>query len=65
MHTKGKIGNKQALQEKTILKQTINSYYMYHKDMLHGIHRHRANTINDMWQEQKKRKHVEAQRRYG
>jgi len=38
---------------------------MYHKDTLHGIHRHRANTINDMWQEQKKRKHVEAQRRYG
>jgi hypothetical protein len=64
MHTKGKIGNKQALQEKTILKQTINSY-MYNKDMLHGIQRHRANTINEMWQKQRKRKHVEAQRRYG
>ena len=65
MHTKEKIGNEQAMQEKTILKQTTNSYYMHHKDMLHGIHRHRANTINDMWQKQRKGKHVEAQRRYG
>ena len=41
------------------------NHKLYHKDMLPGIHRHRANTINDMRQKQKKRKHVEAQRRYG
>ena len=41
-------GNKQVLQEKNCLKQTMDFQDKDHKDILHGINRHKANNLNDM-----------------
>ena len=41
-------GNKQVLQEKKCLKQTMDFQDKDHKGIVRGISRHKANNLNDM-----------------